>query len=116
FSSYTVANSTLSIAVGDLNGDGKPDLAVGTVANNVSILFNDSNALVCTFQPAVGYAAGTNPNAVAVGDLNRDGKADLAVANCNSNDVSILLGNGDGTFQPAVNYAAGTGPYSVAAA
>ena len=45
---------------------------------------------------------------MAVGDFNGDGKADLAVANCLSNNVSVLLGNGDGTFQAAVNYGAGS--------
>jgi len=54
--------------------------------------------------------------AVAVGDFNGDGKADLAVANSGTNDVSILLGNGDGTFGVAVNYAAGSFPESVAMA
>ena len=44
---------------------------------------------------------------MAVGDFNGDGKADLAVANYNSNNVSVLLGNGNGTFQAAVNYGAG---------
>jgi hypothetical protein len=42
-----------------------------------------------------------------VGDLNGDGIADLAVTNFLSNDVSVLLGNGDGTFQAAVNYVVG---------
>ena len=44
---------------------------------------------------------------MAVGDFNGDGKADLAVANHGSNNVSVLLGNGDGTFQAAVNYGGG---------
>src|SRR5579884_3014728 len=44
-------------------------------------------------------AVGTTPVAVAVGDFNRDGKGDLAVANALSNTVSVLLGNGNGTFQ-----------------
>jgi hypothetical protein len=57
---------------------------------------------------------GTNPASVAVGDFNGDGKLDLAVANSASNNVSVLLGNGDGTFQAAVNYAVGTNPASVA--
>ncbi|HYS56139.1 MAG TPA: VCBS repeat-containing protein [Thermoanaerobaculia bacterium] len=46
------------------------------------------------FAAAVNYAAGTAPRGVAVGDFNRDGKLDLAVANSNSFSVSILLGNG----------------------
>jgi uncharacterized protein (TIGR03437 family) len=61
------------------------------------------------------YAAGTNPDAVAVADFNGDAKADLAVANRGGNSVSVLLGNGDGTFQAAVTYSAGNGPYSLAA-
>jgi hypothetical protein len=58
----------------------------------------------------VNYSAGTSPNGIAVGDFNADGKLDLAVANYISNDVSILLGKGDGTFQAAVNYTSGAGP------
>jgi len=59
------------------------------------------------------YQAGSGPYSVAVGDFNGDGKPDLAVANSISNNVSVLLGNGDGTFQAAVNYAAGSWPISV---
>ena len=51
---------------------------------------------------------------MAVGDFNGDGKLDLVVANRASNNVSVLLGNGNGTFQAAVNYAAGSKPRSVA--
>ena len=58
----------------------------------------------------MSYGAGTVPYSVAVGDFNGDGKLDLAVANEGSNNVSVLLGNGDGTFQAAVNYGAGLGP------
>ena len=57
---------------------------------------------------------GGGPYSVAVGDFNGNGKADLAVANGSSNDVSILLGNGNGTFASAVPYGAGTVPVSVA--
>jgi hypothetical protein len=51
---------------------------------------------------------------VAVGDLNLDGKVDLAVANGGSDDVSVLLGNGDGSFQTAINYGAHNFPFDVA--
>ena len=58
-------------------------------------------------QPPASYTVGTNlmPALVAVGDFNRDGKADLVTVNGNSaNNVSVLLGNGNGTFQTPVNY------------
>ena len=59
-------------------------------------------------------AVGPHPQWVAVGDFNRDGKQDLAVANAGSNTVSVLLGNGDGTFQAAMTFAAGANPHAVA--
>ena len=49
----------------------------------------------------------TDPDSVAVGDFNGDGKQDLAVANCGSNNVSILLGDGAGSFSAATNFGAG---------
>ena len=54
------------------------------------------------------------PVALVTGDFNRDGRLDLAVANQGSADVSILLGNGDGTFQAASNYLAGDNPQAIA--
>lgn len=60
------------------------------------------------FQPATSYSlnGSQNPQQIVVGDFNRDGIADLATASFQSSDVSVLLGNGDGTFRPAVSYAA----------
>jgi ankyrin repeat protein len=65
------------------------------------------------FAPAVNYGAGDGPFSVFCADLDGDGDLDLAVANENSDNVSILKNNGDGTFQTAVNYGAGNGPFSV---
>jgi hypothetical protein len=56
------------------------------------------------FKPAVNYIAGDKPISVAMADLDRDSNLDLAVANQKSGDVSILMGNGDGTFQDALNF------------
>jgi hypothetical protein len=65
------------------------------------------------FAPAVNYGAGVNPLSVFCADLDNDNDLDLAVANWNSDNVSILKNNGDGTYQTAVNYGAGDAPRSV---
>jgi hypothetical protein len=71
-------------------------------------------AQTVSFSPATNYAVGAVPYSVAIGDLNGDGKPDLAVANLSSNNVSILLGTGTGAFGAATNFAAGDAPFSVA--
>src|SRR5438128_1729780 len=96
-----------SVASGDSNGNGQPDLAAATSAG-VSVLSGNGDG---TFQTAANYGPGGG-RSVAVSDFNHDGKLDLAVANTSSGNVSVLLGNGDGSFQTAVNYAAGSGASS----
>ena len=62
------------------------------------------------FRLASHFAAGAGPETLVTADFNRDHKLDLAVPNPNSNNVSILLGNGDGTFKPSVEYSVGQAP------
>src|SRR5262245_46874336 len=92
-----------SVAIGDLNGDGKLDLAVAYYGEQllgdgtISVVLGTGNG---TFPAATTYSTLTGlpgAQAVAIGDLNGDGKLDLAVASA-SNRISILVGNGDGTF------------------
>ena len=66
------------------------------------------------FSAPTNFGAGANPDSVAVGDFNGDGKQDLAVANYISNNVSILLGDGAGHFSAPTDFDAGGGPDSVA--
>ena len=69
------------------------------------------------FAAAKNYPVGTNEKSVVVADFNNDGKLDIAVANSDSNNVSVLLGKGDGTFQATRNFdAGGAGGSSLAAA
>src|SRR5262249_53530152 len=101
------------LAVGDVSGDGKPDLVVAnTYSNTVSVLLGNGNG---TFQTKVDYGTELNPVAVALGDLG-NGKMDLVVANNVANTVSTLFGNGDGTFQSKFDYGVGSSPQSVAIA
>ena len=98
-----------ALAVGDFNGDGKPDLVTANaVSNDVSVLLGDGTG---GFGPAASFGVGTMPSSVVVGDFNGDGEPDLATANVA--DVSILLNNGSGGFGPAHSFAVGF-PASVA--
>jgi hypothetical protein len=113
-----------SLVVADFNGDGKLDLALTNYyKNSVLVLLGNGDG---TFQPAVSYATSPGPDSVLAADFNGDGKLDLVVASGyvppslglgsgQVSQMSILLGNGDGTFQPFIAYGFG-GEYSVAVA
>jgi hypothetical protein len=106
-----------SVVIADFTGDGQLDLATAntTTMYNVSVLPNTGSG----FGPAVVYtavAAGA-PRAIASGDFNSDGRADVAVANNaqGANSVSVLLQTAGGAFGTTSQFATGAQPYSVIA-
>ncbi|MDX6694381.1 MAG: hypothetical protein QOF02_1984 [Blastocatellia bacterium] len=111
---YTLGGNPTSVAAGDFNGDGKPDLAVTDSSNNaLSVLINNGNG---AFAAKVDYPTGSSPAFVAVGDFNGDAKPDLATANYGGNTISVLINNGNGTFATKVDYPTGANsqPLSIA--
>ena len=93
---YATGSAPNSVAVADLNGDGKPDLVVANAGDNtVGVLPNNGDG---TFAPQVTYATGSIPSSVAMADVNGDGKTDLVVANFGDDTVSVLDNNSNGNF------------------
>jgi len=114
---FTTGTQPLSVSIGDLDGDGKADLAVANWGSNtVSVFRNTGSAGSISYAAKMDFTTGTAPISVSIGDLDGDGKADLAVANYSSNTVSVFRNTGS---PGSINYAAkmdfttGTGPYSV---
>jgi hypothetical protein len=126
-------NGPGSVAIGDVNGDGKPDLVVVNYCStacgfppaegSVGVLLGNGDG---TFQNPVTYDTGGQGSiSVAIANLTRNGYPDLVVTSCGSQacgpggpggTVAVLLNKGDGTFESAKGYKAGTSPFSVVAA
>jgi hypothetical protein len=105
-----------AVAIGDLNGDRRPDLAVAstnsiTDTSTVSVLLGRGSG---SFRAASRYRTGVVPESIAIGDLNGDGKPELAVANWGEDTVTVLVNRGGGRFAAGAEYATGKFPWDVA--
>jgi hypothetical protein len=111
---YLAGKAPVSVALGDVDGDRIPDLAVANrLSNTVSVLKGNGNA---TFSSAVSYNVGVEPTCVKLASVDADGDLDLIVANSISGTVSILKNNGAGAFSSAESFAAGPNSGAMASA
>jgi dienelactone hydrolase len=104
-SDIATANTASLTVFNPTPGGGTSNVVFFPITLPVNLLFGES-----------AFGAGSGTVSAATGDFNGDGKLDLVVANNTGNNVSVLLGNGDGTFRPHVDYPVGNTPGGVAVA
>ena len=119
---YPVGYAPISVAVGDINKDGSPDILVANGCGNDATCKSPGTATVLVgdgkgnFKPAADIALGNAPTAIALADLTGHGVPDLLVSRSADNTLAVLRGNGDASFKAAVVYPVGNGPGSVTVA
>lgn len=114
---YAAGNSPYTIAAGDIDGDGKPDLVIcNYTGNTVSILRNTSTSGSISFAQKIIVTTALAPYDLALGDLDGDGKLDVVTSNSLSNNVSALRNTstaGNISFAAKVDYSAGSSPRGI---
>ncbi|MBI3656246.1 MAG: VCBS repeat-containing protein [Acidobacteria bacterium] len=120
---FSVQRSPHALAIADINGDGKLDVVVAnTLSNSITVLLGDgrwSTPGGGFRQPPSHYTVGpggAEPDAIVIRDFDGDAKLDVAVANFESNNVTVLKGNGAGGFTATSHFFAGLGLVAITSA
>ncbi|MBN2294067.1 MAG: VCBS repeat-containing protein [Pirellulales bacterium] len=113
---HDVGNAPSGVALGDFDNNQRLDVIVANSADDtINVLLNEENIRTkeTEFEVQAAIPVGSNPSAVAAGDLTGDGMVDVVVVNTGDNNISVLSGQGDGTFATAVDYGVGNAPTDV---
>jgi FG-GAP-like repeat/IPT/TIG domain len=118
---FATGNNPIAIAAGDVDGDGRTDMAVANYSGNSVSLFRSTSLFsnIPSFAARVDFSTGVNPNALSLADIDGDGKLDMAVVNETAATVSIFRNTGTSgafSFAPRVDVATASFPRSIAMA
>jgi CSLREA domain-containing protein len=120
-SELSAGNNPSSVAIGNFNGDARPDFAVtdygthptGSDPGDVRVFLANADG---TYQSSIACSVGFGPAAVVAQDLNGDQKVDLAITNFLTDNITVCLGQGNGVFQALPSpLPGGSGPLDIAA-
>lgn len=123
---FTTGAGPRQLVARDLDGDGRPDIAVtNATANSISVFRNTATAGVInsgTFAAGVTFTTGAQPTGIACGDMDGDGKSELVVTNASANAISVFYNTAvsgsitTGSFAAKVDFVTGNQPRAVAMA
>jgi hypothetical protein len=111
-----VGSGPSSVAIADVNGDGKPDALTANFSSNTLGVLLGNGAGGFTLQATLSTGTGSGPYSVAIADVNGDGKLDALTANRNSSTLGVLLGNGAGGFTLRATPSTGANSYPLSVA
>lgn len=123
-SPFACGDNPFGLAIGDINADGNPDLAIinspssmaeGKGKNGLTVLLSDGTGKFTTMKGSP-YEAGKIPSRIAIGDINGDGVNDIVTSDNNSNKIYLFLMNRKGSVSSNKIITVGNHPKGVAIA